>query len=66
MTCWPGFTALMTFSPTASMLHLGDEVLHHRQRDVGFQQRHAHFAQRRIDIGLTERAAPGELVEDAA
>ena len=46
-------------------LHLGDEVLHHRQRDVGFQQRHAHFAQGSLDVRFTERAAPGELVEDA-
>ena len=40
----------------------GDEILDHRQGDVGLQQRHADFAQRRIDIALAERAAPSELV----
>jgi hypothetical protein len=46
-------------------LHLGDEVFDHRQRDVGFQQRHAHFAQRSLDVRFTQRAASGELVENA-
>ena len=32
--------------------HLGDEVLHHRQRDVRLQERNAHFPQRRIDVGF--------------
>ena len=36
------------------------------QRDIGLDQRGAHFAERRIDIGLAERAAPAKLVEYAA
>ena len=28
----------------------GDEVAHHRQRDIGLQQSHAHFAQHFVDI----------------
>ena len=46
--------------------HLGDEVLDHRQRDVGLEQGDAHFAHRLVDIGLRQRTAPGQLVEDAA
>ena len=42
-----------------------DVAANHRQRDIGFQQRHAHFAQGRFDVGFTQRAAPGELVENA-
>ena len=46
--------------------HLVGEGAHHVERDVGFEQRAAHFAQRRIDVGLRQRAAPGEPVEDSA
>ena len=45
---------------------LVDEVLHHRQRHIGVDQGGAHFGQGGIDIGFAERAAPAELVEDAA
>ena len=31
--------------------HGGDEILHHLQGDVGFEQRQTHFTQRRIDVG---------------
>ena len=36
------------------------------ERDVGLDQRGAHLAQRGIDIGFGERAAPAKLVEYAA
>ena len=45
--------------------HLGDEVVHHRQGDIGLDQGGAHFAQSGIDIGFAEGAAPAKLVEDA-
>ena len=39
---------------------------HHVERDVGLQQRAAHLAHRRIDVGLAERAAPRQPVQNAA
>jgi len=42
-----------------------DEAAHHVEGDVGFQQRPAHLAQRRRNIGLGQRATPGQRVEDA-
>jgi hypothetical protein len=42
----------------------GDEVLHHRQGDVGLQQRHAHLAHGGGDVGLRQRAAARELAEN--
>ena len=45
---------------------LVDEGARHVERDVGFEQRAAHLAQRRIDVGLGERAAPRQAIEDAA
>ena len=35
------------------------------ERHVGLEQRAAHLAQRGIDIGFRQRAAPGQAVEDA-
>jgi hypothetical protein len=51
----------------AGGLHAGlvDEVPHHRQGDVGFQQGHAHLAHGRVDVLLGQHAAAGEPVEDA-
>ncbi len=43
-----------------------DEAADHVQRDVGFQQRAAHFAHGGIDVGFRERAAPGQPIEYAA
>ena len=56
----------MTSTPTALGLHLVGEGAHHVERDVGFEQRAAHLAQRGVDVGLRQRAAPGEPVENAA
>ena len=47
-------------------LHLLGEGAHHVERHVGFEQRAAHLAQRRVDVGLGQRAAPREAVENAA
>jgi hypothetical protein len=43
-----------------------DERAHDLERHVGLDQRAAHLAHRGIDIGLRQRTAAGELVEDAA
>ena len=48
------------------LLDVVGEGARHVERDVGLQQRAAHFAQRRIDVGFAERAAAGQAVENAA
>ena len=60
-TIWPGVTDLITSTPTALLLHLLDEVARHVERDVGLEQRAAHLAQRRVDVGFASarRAASG-------
>ena len=44
----------------------GDEILDHRQRDVGLEQRDPDVAQRRLDVGLAQGAAALEAVEHGA
>jgi hypothetical protein len=48
----------------SGFLGLADEVLDHRQGDVGFQQGDANFAQRLVDVLLGQHAATAEAVED--
>ena len=43
-----------------------DEVSGDRQRDVGFEKRHAHLAQRRLDVLGRQGALLRQPVEDAA
>ena len=45
---------------------LGNEILHHRQGDIGLQQRHAHFAHDLLDVALGEGAAPLQSLEHIA
>src|SRR5205085_9386320 len=40
-----------------------DELLDHRQRHIGFEERHANLAHRLIDIGFRQRPAPAQAVE---
>ena len=65
-TCWPGVTERSTCWPTAFSVTAIDEAADHRQRDVGLEQRDAHLAHRLADVLLLQRAAPAQLVEDAA
>ena len=37
----------------------------HRQRDVGLEQREAHFAQRVLDVGFGEARLAAQLLDDA-
>jgi len=48
------------------LAHRGDKVAHHRQRDIGLQQRDADFTHRGGDIVLAERAAAAQPVENPA
>ena len=42
-----------------------DEAADHVERDVGLEQRAAHLAHRGIDVGLRQRPAPGQPIENA-
>ena len=44
--------------------HRLDEVLHHRQCDVGLKQRDAHFAQRILDVRFGEPRFAADLLHD--
>ena len=44
----------------------GDEILDDRQRDVGLEQREAHFAQRILDVGVGQPRFAAQLLHDAA
>jgi hypothetical protein len=59
-TCWPGETESQHLGADGALADLGDEVLHHRQGDVGIQQRQADFAQRLGHVGLAQRPALAE------
>ena len=48
------------------LLHLLGEGARDVERDVGLEQRAADFAQRLVDVGFAQRAAPGQLVENSA
>ncbi len=52
--------AALHFGADGLGLHGIDEALDHRQRDVGFQQRHAHFAQRLGDVFFGQAAAAAQ------
>ena len=42
----------------------GDEILHHRQGDVGLEQGHAHLAQRIANIGLGQARLAAQGLDD--
>ena len=60
-----GSEAAVTSAPSAFCLDALDEGLDDRQRDVGFQQRHAHFAQRFADVFFGDAAAAAQGVDGA-
>ena len=47
-----------------ALLHFVGEGARDVERDVGFEQRAAHLAQRLVDVGLRQRAAPGQAIEN--
>ena len=60
MKAWPGVRLVATSAPSALRLDAVDEALHHRQRDVGLEQRHAHLAQRLGDVLFGDAAAAAQ------
>ena len=57
---------LENFAADGLFLDLVDQFLDHGQRDVRFQKCYPHFAERRVDILLLQRAAALEAVEDVS
>jgi hypothetical protein len=49
-----------------AFLYLIDKGVHDVERHVGLQQHAPHLAQRGIDVGLLQSAAPGQAIENAA
>ena len=47
------------------LAHPGDEIPHHRQRHVRFQQRHAHLAQGVLDVVLGQAALAAQILDGA-
>ena len=54
----------MNLETDGARLHRVDELTHHRQRDVGLEQRHPHLAQRVGDVIFGEATAAGQTVDD--
>ncbi len=53
----------MTSWPSARCLTRLDKILDHRQRHIGLQQRHAHLAQRVLDIFFGESGFAGNTAQ---
>ena len=53
------------FLAERGLLDLGDEFLDHRQRHVGFEQGHAHFAQGILDVALGQARLAAQVLDDA-
>ena len=51
---------LVELGADAPLADPGDEVAHHREVDVGLEQREADLAQDFVDIVLAESAVPAE------
>jgi hypothetical protein len=65
MTCWEGERDMSTSSPMAFCLDVFDELLDHAEVDVGFEQRHADFAQGGLHVLGRELAFAAQVLEDA-
>ena len=61
--CWAGFSAWLTSSPRARSLTAADELLDHRQRDVGLEQRDPDLARGGVDVGLGEPTLAAQVLE---
>ena len=64
-TIWPGVTDFTTSGADRPGANLVGERAHDVERDVGFEQRAAHFAHGGVDVLLREGAATRQLVEYA-
>jgi len=64
-SAWPGDSEPSTSWPQGLFLDAGDEVTHHRQRDVGLEQCHAHLAQHVLHVGFRDASLAAHLLDEA-
>ena len=64
MTCWEGESAVSTSSPMAFCLDVLDELFDNLEIDVGFEQRHADFAQGALHVFGRELAFAAQVLEN--
>ncbi len=64
MTCWAGFSAPETSAPLARSLIRPTNVAHHRQRDVGLEQRDADLAGGGVDVGVGQPPFATQVLQD--
>ena len=62
-TCWAGFSAPETSAPLARSLIAADERAHHRQRDVGLEQREPDLARGGVDVGVGQPALAAQALQ---
>ena len=63
--CLTGRQASQHILSEGALFDLCDEFFNHRQRDVGFQQRHAYFTQGILDIALGQARLATQGFNDA-
>jgi len=61
----PGLERTQHLLAQGLFLHAGDEVAHHGQGHVGFEQRHAHFAQHVLHVGFGDAGLATHLLDEA-
>ena len=64
MTCCAGFSAWDSVGDSGALLDRGDELAHHRQRDVGLEQRDPDLPRGGVDVGLRQPALAAQPGED--
>ena len=65
-SAWPGDERADDLGAEGLILDAGDEVAHHRQRDVGLEQRHAHLAQHVLDVLLGDAGLAAHRLDEPA
>jgi hypothetical protein len=63
-SAWPGERA-QHLLPQRLFLDTGDEVAHHGQGHVGFQQGHAHLAQHVLHVGFGDAGLAADFLDEA-
>ncbi len=63
MICWPGWMLATTSAPSDLDFDALDEIAGDLEIHVGFEQRHAHFAQGVADVGLGNFAEAAQVAE---
>ena len=65
-TCWPGVRLSHHLGAHRPLAHLGHEVAHDAEVDVGLEQREPDLAHRLLDVLLAQPALAAQAVERGA